>query len=126
MKKWPFCLLVNLSLALGIFLCALIGRSMGIQGPALAISFVWPATGLSLATMLLFGYRAGFGVFLGNFAYNFLFQTAFPPSLFLTPFHKDIVAIFVSLGSLVQCLLSAYLIRTYSTRLIFSTVEDIF
>src|ERR1700733_12875742 len=107
MKKWPFCLGVNLLLATGIFLCALLGRSLGIQGPALAISVVWPATGLSLAALLLFGYRTGVGIFVGNFAYNLLFLIIYPPAVFLTPLYKVIVAALISLGSFVQALISA-------------------
>jgi integral membrane sensor domain MASE1 len=126
MKKWPFCLGVNLGLALGIFLCAILGRSMGIPGPALPISVVWPATGLSLAALLLFGYRAGLGVFVGNFIYNILFLSVYPSSLDLTPFHTYSVIIFISMGSLVQALVSTYIIRTYSTSLVFRTVKDIF
>lgn len=126
MKKWHFWLGVNLLLTVGIFLCAILGRSLGIQGPALAISVVWPATGLSLAALLLFGYRIGIGVFFGNFAYNLLFLMIYPPSAFQTPIHNIFVAIFISMGSLAQALMSAYIIRTYSTPLIFRTVRDVF
>src|ERR1700733_10033271 len=125
MKKWPFCLGVNLLLATGIFLCALLGRSLGIQGPALAISVVWPATGLSLAALLLFGYFAGVGVFIGNFAYNFLFLS-FSSPLHLTPLYMFVAAFFISMGSFAQALISAHIIRTYSTPLFFRTVQDIF
>jgi integral membrane sensor domain MASE1 len=123
MTKWPNWLMVNLLLALGIFLCALLGKSLGIKGPALAISVVWPATGLSLASLLLFGYWAGVGVFIGNFAYNFLNYAVSPPQL--TYLNDFISAFFVSLGSLSQALFSTHLIRTYSTPLIFRTVKDI-
>lgn len=126
MKKWPFCLGVNLLLTLGILLCAILGRSLGIQGPALAISVVWPATGLSLAALLLFGYRAGVGVFVGNFAYNLLFLIIYPPAIYLKPIYNVFVAIFISIGSFAQALISTYIIRTYSTPLIFRTVQDVF
>ena len=120
MKKWPYCLSINVILAIGVFLCALLGRSMGIQGPALAISVVWPATGLSLAGLLLFGFRAGFGVFLGNFAYNFLFFYAHMPIYMYS-------AIFIiTLGSFLQAMMSAYIMRTYCSPLYFRTVQDIF
>lgn len=126
MRNWPFCLLVNLLLTVGIFLCALLGRSLGIQGPALAISVVWPATGLSLAALLLFGNCAAVGVFAGNLAYNLLFISGYPPSLHLIPLHATAAAVFISLGSLAQALISAYIIRIYSTPLVFRTVQDIF
>ena len=126
MKKRTFYLSVNILLAIGIFFCAIVGRSLGIQGPALAISVVWPATGLSLAALLLFGYRTGVGIFVGNFAYNLLFLILYPPAVALNPLHKIIVAMFISFGSFAQALVSAKIIRTYSTPLIFRTVQDIF
>lgn len=126
MNKWTFFLGVNFFLAVGIFLCALLGRSMGIQGPALAISVVWPATGLSLAALLLFGYWAGIGVIIGNFAYNFLFLIIYPPAMYLTTLQMLVVASCISMGSFAQALFSAYIIRTYSTPLIFRTVQDVF
>lgn len=129
MQKWPFCLFVNLALTIGIFLCALLGRSLGIQGPALAISVVWPATGLSLAALLLFGYYASVGVFAGNFAYNLFFLTVYPLSIhsgYPLSIHSGILAFIITLGSLAQALLSTYIIRTYSTPLIFRTVQDIY
>jgi len=99
---------------------------MGLQGPALAISVVWPATGLSLAALLLFGYWAGAGVFVGNFAYNLLFLILYPPGIYLTPLYMVVVATFISMGSFAQALVSTYIIRTYSTPLIFLTVQDVF
>lgn len=126
MNNWAFFLGLNLLLAIIIFFCALLGKSVGIEGPALAISVVWPATGISLAALLLFGYRSGVGVFIGNLAYNILFLTAYPPSLHLSPLHMNMMAIFISIGSFAQAIFSTYIIRTYSTPLIFRTVQDIF
>jgi len=127
MTNWHFNLGVNLGLVLCIFLCAVLGRSLGIrEGPALAISVVWPATGISLAALILFGYRTASGVFLGNFAYNLLFLILYPPVEILTPVQKILSAIFISFGSLVQALISAHIIRTYSTPLVFRTVRDVF
>lgn len=123
MKKWPFFLGITLLLIIGIFICALLGRAVGIQGPALPISVVWPATGLSLAALLLFGYWAGIGVFLGNLLYNILFLTA--PSSPLTSLQTELLAVIISLGSLAQALVSTYIIRTYSTALVFRNVKDI-
>lgn len=125
MNKWRFCLGLNFLLAVGIFLCALLGRSMGIQGPALAISVVWPATGLSLAALLLFGYWAGMGVFMGNLVYNHLFLIN-QSAEYLSPLQLGVVATIISMGSFAQALVSAYIIRTYSTPLIFRTVQDVF
>ena len=45
----------NILLAVLIFYNAELGRLLGIKGEPLAISVVWPATGFSLAALLLFG-----------------------------------------------------------------------
>jgi integral membrane sensor domain MASE1 len=126
MRRWPYFIFVNLLLALGIFLCAILGRSLGIQGPALRISVVWPATGLSLAGLLIFGDRARLGVLVGNLAYNFVFLKAFPPTLEISPFFAEVASVIISLGSFAQALLSAYILRTYSLPPFFRSVHDIF
>lgn len=126
MKKWDYCIGINLLLAIGIFLCALLGRSLGIQGPALAISVVWPATGLSLAALLLYGNCAGLGIFAGNLAYNLYFLSAHTPSSDSAMLHLAITATCITLGSLIQALISAHIMRTFSTPLFFRTVQDIF
>ena len=125
MGSLAFCLFVNLALTAGIFLAAIWGRSMGIEGPALAISIVWPATGLSLSALLLFGYRVGVGVFAGNFVYNFLAFSAYP-AVFSTYFVISVMAFCISMGSFIQAIISAYIIKTYSTPLVFRNVKDIF
>lgn len=126
MRSWPYYLFVNLILAVGIVLSAVLGRSLGIQGPALAISVVWPATGLSLAGLLIFGNRASLGVFLGNLAYNLFYLNAFPPSMSFLPVYAIIAAVIISLGSFVQAFLSAYIMRTYTHSGYFRSVHDIF
>lgn len=126
MRRWSYFLLVNIALAVGILLCAILGRSLGIEGPALPISVVWPATGLSLAALLLFGNRASVGVLAGNLIYNFLYLTAFPPTLPVLPLYAEMAAVAISLGSFAQAYFSAYILRTYSKPPYFRTVNDIF
>ncbi|MFV0339537.1 MAG: MASE1 domain-containing protein [Parachlamydiaceae bacterium] len=126
MRSWPYYLFVNFILAVGIVLSAVLGRSMGIQGPALAISVVWPATGLSLAGLMIFGNRAGLGVFLGNLAYNLFYLNAFPPSMSFLPVYAIIASVVISMGSFVQAFLSAYIMRTYTHSGYFRSVHDIF
>lgn len=116
-----FWLLFNLSLGLVIFANAEFGRLLGIQGQSLAISVVWPATGFSLAAMLLFGYKTWPGIFLGNFLYNSL-NLYLSIGTFLGPI---ITGSIISLGSLAQAFLSAYIMRRYSTEKYFYTVKDI-
>ncbi len=121
----PFCCLcVNLALIAGIYLASIWGRSMGIEGPALFISIFWPATGLSLSALLLFGYKVGIGVFAGNFIYNFVVFNAFLPE-----FSTSIISVMVlcvTIGSLIQAMISAYIMKNYSTPLFFHNVKDIF
>src|SRR3954447_14582371 len=37
------------------------------------VTVVWPPSGIALAAMLLLGYRASLGIWLGSFLVNFLF-----------------------------------------------------
>ena len=122
MNGYLFSLLANILLGVAVFLCALLGRSLGIQGPALAISLVWPATGISLAGMLLLGYRAWPGVLLGNMTYNLLFFSATG----LSPSTAHLGALAVSFGSLAQALSATYIMRGFSTAQYFKTVQDVF
>jgi integral membrane sensor domain MASE1 len=126
MKKWDYCMGINILLAIGIFLCALLGRSLGIQGPALAISVVWPATGLSLAALLLYGNCAGVGIFVGNLAYNLYSLSAHPPASENSMVPLVLTATFITFGSVIQAFISAHMMRTFSTPLFFRTVQDIF
>ncbi len=113
---------LNLLLAAAIYVSAEIGRLMGIEGPGLEISVVWPATGFSLAALLLFGARALPGIFIGNFCYNFihLFLPAhhFAPSL--------AIAFLVSAGSLMQALAGGFVLRRFSSESYLNSVKDVF
>lgn len=120
MKHPLFYLGVNTLLALLVIACALFGRTLGMAGPSLQISLVWPATGVSLAALLLFGYRASLGVFAGNFIYNVLHFSADPHSEAL------LSALIISFGSLAQCVLSAYILFKFSSPQFFKTVNDVF
>lgn len=118
---------INLCLAILILGAAELGQLLGLKGQALAVSVVWPATGIALAALLLFGYRTWPGIFLGNFAYNalnlYLNLISTIPGFTLGIF---LVAFIISLGSLAQALMSAYIMRRYTTELYFYTVKDIF
>jgi integral membrane sensor domain MASE1 len=113
--------LLNIFLALLIFGNAEAGRLLGIQWLPLHFSAVWPATGFALAAFLLFGYRTWSGIFVGNFAYNFL-------HLFLnegTILGPLCVALSVTLGSLLQAFVGASVIRRFASTKYFSTVQDV-
>ena len=113
---------LNIFLAAVIYYNAEIGRWAGLQQLPLAISVVWPATGFSLAALLVFGYRAWPGIFLGNFCYNFLHfylssQTIIGPLFWGTC---------VTLGSLMEAIFAAYIMRRFSSSSYFGTVKDVF
>jgi two-component system, NtrC family, sensor kinase len=121
MQTTSFRWVLNILLAGIIFANAEAGRLLGIQTFSLHFSAVWPATGFSLAALLLFGYRAWPGVFVGNFLYNCL-------HLYLehTGFYGPLTAsIVVSLGSLGQALLGTYFMRRFSTTGYFKTINDV-
>lgn len=122
MSNILFFLVVNLAIGMIIFSSAILGRLLGIQDLPLAISVVWPATGFALATLLLFGFRALPGIFLGNFIYNFVFLYIYSMT-YLTP---TIGAFFLSLGSLGEALIGGYIMRRYCSPTYFYSVRDIF
>lgn len=115
-------ILANICLAIIIFYNAEIGRQLGIQSAPLAISLVWPATGVSLAALLLFGYGVWPGIFLGNFCYNFYHLAQASNSLF-PPF---LAATGVTSGSTIEALVAAWIIFRYSSVYYFNTVKDVF
>jgi two-component system NtrC family sensor kinase len=121
MLSGSFRWLLNILLAFLIFWNAEIGRLLGIQSLPLAISVVWPATGFSLAAVLLFGVRTWAGIFLGNFFYNFWHLS----SQFTMPWTL-LVSSTISLGSLTQALFAGLIIRSLSTRTYFTNVRDVF
>lgn len=122
MLRTPFRWSLNLILAVVIFWNAELGKVLGLQELPLAISVVWPATGFSLAAILLFGYRTWPGIFLGNFVYNFL-HLHLNSDLLASPFFA---ATMISIGSLLQALAAGFIIRRFSTVSYFMTVSDIF
>lgn len=122
MKSPLFFSLVNLVLAFIIYYNAELGRLLGIQGLPLAISVVWPATGFSLASLLIFGINVWPGIFLGNFSYNML-HLYLNSYTYQKPFFT---AFLISLGSLCQALLGNFIARRYCSSGYLYTVRDVF
>lgn len=122
MQTATFRWVLNIFLAIIIFANCEVGRLIGSKGMPFAISVVWPATGFALAALLLFGYQALVGIFLGNFCYNF-FHFSLSNQFFFEPFFA---AIAISFGSLLQSFMSAFIMRRFSSVLYFGTVRDIF
>ena len=71
------------------------------------VTVVWPPSGIALAAMLLLGYRAGAGVWLGSFLVNLLFFI-FHDVLATT---AVITAGSIATGSMLQAFLAAFLYR---------------
>ena len=71
------------------------------------VTVVWPTSGIALAAMLLLGYRAGAGVWLGSFVVDLLFFT-FKEGLAAT---AVITAGSIATGSMLQASLAAFLYR---------------
>ena len=70
------------------------------------VTVVWPPSGIALAAMLLLGYRAWAGVWLGSFLVNVLFF--FHNTLLTT---AVVAASSIAAGSTLQALLAAFLYR---------------
>jgi signal transduction histidine kinase len=114
--------LLNISLAILILFFANLGKILGIQSIDPHISLVWPASGIALAAVLLFGYKTWVGIFLGNLLYDYS-QLYSGTNAFIVPL---IVALTISVGSTLQALVGGYVIRKFSSPRYFTTVKDVF
>lgn len=121
MQKTTFALFLNIFLAVVVFYNAELGRLLGIPGAPLQISVVWPATGFSLAALLLFGFGTWPGIFFGNFFYNTIHLYMGESSIFGPLLAGSII----TLGSLVQALLAATIMQRFSTSSYFATAKDV-
>lgn len=111
---------VNFLVAIIIYINAEAGRLLGLHELPLSISVVWPATGFALAAIILFGYGAWPGIFLGNFCYNAL-------HLYLngTSFFAPIcTAALITLGSTLQAIFSGFIMRSFVAKDYFETVKS--
>jgi len=115
--RWLF----NLLLTVVIYYAAEAGSTFGISGLALEFSLIWPAAGISLAAIMLFGYKALPGVFFGNFIYNFVALQDYDPSLVNNSFAAAMVAI----GSSLQAFVAGWIVRKYNTYEYFNTLRDV-
>src|SRR5690242_17303732 len=99
MNVGMFRIMLNVILAIVIFVSAEVGQTFGITSLPLHLSPVWPATGFALGVALLLGYRVWPGILIGNLAYNFHFL-----SLGSIPY-SFLGALAIALGSLAQALI---------------------
>ena len=93
------------------FLCAKLGLMLALQGKS--VTLFWPASGIALTALLMFGLRIWPGVFigaiLGNFAVGFL------------------PALGISLGSTLEAVAGVMLLRRFADfNLSLVTIGDIF
>src|SRR5215813_6550753 len=72
---------------------------------------VWPAAGLALACVLIWGRRVVPGVLLGSILVNF--NTSFDASSLLTMLRSIITVLGIGTGASLQAWLGAHLIRRY-------------
>lgn len=121
MRSALFVLLINFLLTIVIVIAGQIGNSLGIKDALIPISVVWPATGISLAALLLFGYKTWPAIFIGNLISNLIsFYTG--SITYLAP---GLVALTSSLGSTAEALIACYIMNKYCTRGYFNTTKDI-
>lgn len=122
MMRNRFCIAANLIVGLLVIIGSYIGSFGSFNWTNESISPIWPATGVSLAALLLLGYRVSLGIFLGNFIFN-SFKLLGGSSFLVEPLLIDFI---ISIGSLSQALLAAIIIRNFSSRYLFQRVNDIF
>jgi|GEM_PF-5773578 len=107
--------------ALLIYIGAELGKLAGITGLPLRISVVWPPTGISLAAILLFGWKIWPGIFLGNAAYNCIHLL----NSISDPVVAILVGCLIAAASLAQALVGGYVMRRLNSNDYFSTLNDI-
>lgn len=112
MPVWIRRTLEILALAAVYFVLARLGLMMdAVSGFA---TLVWPPTGISLAVLLLFGYRLWPGVLLGAFLANA--SIGAPP----------LAALSIGTGNMLEAVLAAYLLHRIGFRNSFDRLRDVF
>jgi signal transduction histidine kinase len=87
--------------AVGLAAVYLVAARLGLMLDAVAgfATLVWPATGIALAALVVFGYRLWPGIFVGAFIANVL--TGAPP----------LVALGIAVGNTLEAVVGAYVLR---------------
>lgn len=101
----------TLSLTLIVSLCYFL---LGYVGLLLAIppgyaTVVWPASGVAVAAIILYGNRLGIGVFVGSFSINLITSLTAQSEVL----DSIILCLLIALGALFQALVAGYLINKY-------------
>lgn len=121
MRSFPFRWGFNIILATVLFLLAKFGSFVGIKEEPLPISILWPASGVSLAAILLFGFESWVGIFLGIFWFDLYTLHDGNASLPITV----VVSIVMALGCLFQALMGGIIMRSLCSSGYFNTVRDV-
>lgn len=105
----------SITIFIGILLLALAYFLLGKMGQILVVhqvSPIWPAAGIALASLLLFGYSLWPGIFLGSFILNIAYNYGAEP-LVNVIFSSALIAV----GSTISALLAAYFSQKIATPL---------
>lgn len=95
------------------FTAAKLGLTLAFVHPS--ATPIWPPTGIALAALLVLGYRAGAGVFLGAFLAN------------LTTYGTVWTSLGIASGNTLEALIGTYLVNRYANgRDVFNHPRDIF
>ena len=92
--------LLVLSIALVYVVAGKLGLRLAIVHPS--ATALWPATGLALSAVLLFGYRVWSGIFLGAFVVN------------LTTAGSILTSVGIAAGNTLEAVLGAYLLTRFA------------
>ena len=92
--------LLVLAIALVYFVAGKLGLRLAIVHPS--ATAIWPATGLALSAVLLFGYRVWPGIFLGAFVVN------------LTTAGSILTSVGIAAGNTLEAVLGAYLLTRFA------------
>src|SRR5207247_103228 len=109
MSAWSKSLLIILLTAAAYLNAARLGLALAMP-PAYKATAVWPASGIALAALLLFGSRAWPGIFLGAFIANF--WDYFSSSTFSLSAHLAVSAS-IAVASTAQALFCAFLLKRW-------------
>ncbi len=93
-------ILLTAGIALVYFVSAKLGLQLASVNPS--ATAVWPPTGIAIACLLIFGYRASLGIFIGAFFGN------------LTTAGTIITSLGIATGNMLEGIVSAYLVNKFA------------
>lgn len=105
MKPWALISAVAITYAIAGKLALLLAIPPGYS------TAIWPAAGLALASVLLFGSRAVLGVFIGSFLANI--SISWDPSTTSSLIKSILLALELAAGAALQAWIGSYLIRRF-------------